>query len=230
MFNFFHIIYTKAVLVVVSIAVAVGLMSVPATFKNEQKTTIQKTPTTTQTIVNTDVPKKETPAIEKPVGSSGGIGGGSVEKNSFTPPQNSVLCNGKYWTTTCPAGQKYYCPAIGDAQCLVEMQPPSLQPQPIPVYQDPLIKIERCKIEAQTNINNFLDVGKAAVNEGFKKCVQDRLGILQQQIGGDIPGVVSSMVDLARSSCQRTADDVLNKLQIQADEIYNQQYLVCLNK
>lgn len=33
--------------------------------------------------------------------------------------QNLLSCNGKNWSP-CPAGQKFYCPATGDAQCLIE--------------------------------------------------------------------------------------------------------------
>jgi hypothetical protein len=43
----------------------------------------------------------------------------SADKNSFNPPANSILCNGKYWTG-CPTGQKFYCPPSGDAQCVTE--------------------------------------------------------------------------------------------------------------
>lgn len=32
--------------------------------------------------------------------------------------QNGTLCNGKYWAA-CPSDQKFYCPASGDAQCLL---------------------------------------------------------------------------------------------------------------
>lgn len=98
--------------------------------------------------------------------------------------------------------------------------------------RDSLIKIEVCKIGAQANINNFLEAGKLAINEGSQKCVQDRLSIIQQQIGGGAisPGVVSSMYSLARSSCQIIVNDALNKLQTQSEEVYNRQYLECLNK
>lgn len=34
-------------------------------------------------------------------------------------PPNTVLCNGKYWTS-CPTGQRFYCPSTGDAQCLID--------------------------------------------------------------------------------------------------------------
>lgn len=33
--------------------------------------------------------------------------------------QNLLSCNGKNWSP-CPVGQKFYCPATGDAQCLIE--------------------------------------------------------------------------------------------------------------
>ncbi|GEM_PF-4015087 len=98
--------------------------------------------------------------------------------------------------------------------------------------QDAQIKIEICKIEAQTSIKNFLEAGKMAANEGFQKCVQNRFATLQQQLGGGgvAPGTIDSMVDLARSSCRNSAQKGLDFLQSKADEMYNQQYLVCLNK
>jgi len=34
-------------------------------------------------------------------------------------PPNTISCNGKYWTS-CPAGQRFYCPSTGDAQCLID--------------------------------------------------------------------------------------------------------------
>lgn len=47
----------------------------------------------------------------------------SSQKSSLSSinnvPLNTVVCNGKYWTT-CDIGQKFYCPEVGDAQCLVE--------------------------------------------------------------------------------------------------------------
>lgn len=151
-----------------------------------------------------------------------------TEEQSYdsNPPLNSVLCNGKYWTPTCPAGQKFYCPSSGDAQCLIEnTQTPT-------TYQDPQIKIEVCKIEAQTSIKNFLEAGKAAANEGFQICVQNRLATIQQQLGGGgvAPGTLGAMADLARSSCKNSAQEGLDFLQSKADEMYNREYLVCLNK
>lgn len=98
--------------------------------------------------------------------------------------------------------------------------------------QDPQIKIEKCKIEARANINNFLEAGKLAVNEGQQNCIQGRIATTQQYLGGgaNSPEIIASMYNLARSSCQGIATDVLNKLQTQSEEIYNQQYLDCLNK
>lgn len=139
--------------------------------------------------------------------------------------QNLLSCNGKNWSP-CPDSQRFYCPTAGDAQCLYEST------QSNSLTQDPQIKIELCKIEAQKNINNFLEAGKLAVKEGQQKCVQDQLSIIQQQIGGgdNSYNVISSMYSLARSYCQRIATDVLDKLQTQSEEIYNQQYFTCLNK
>lgn len=94
------------------------------------------------------------------------------------------------------------------------------------------IKIEVCKIEAQTSIKNFLEAGKLAADEGFQKCVQNRLATLQQGLGGGgvAPGTISSMVDLARSSCKNSAKQGLDFLQSKADEMYNQRYVECLIK
>ncbi len=34
-------------------------------------------------------------------------------------PSSGISCNGKYWTS-CPTGQKFYCPLSGDATCVIE--------------------------------------------------------------------------------------------------------------
>ena len=36
-------------------------------------------------------------------------------------PPNTTLCNGMYWTS-CPIGQKFYCPPTGSAQCIEEQK------------------------------------------------------------------------------------------------------------
>lgn len=137
--------------------------------------------------------------------------------------QNLLSCNGKDWSP-CPAGQNFYCPATGDAQCLIENNQTST------TYQDPQIKIEVCKIEAQTSIKNFLEVGKMAIDEGFQICVQNRFTTLQQQLGWQEFRWQKELVDVARSSCKNSVQQGLDFLQSKADEKYNQQYLACLNK
>ena len=153
-------------------------------------------------------------------------GNQEIQKQVLPPlvaPPNTILCNSKYWTN-CPIGQKFYCPATGDAQCLYENSGPNS------VTENPQIKIEKCKIEAQTNINNFLEAGKAAINEAFTVCVQNRYNELEQQLGGAIPGTLGDMVKVARLACTGSAQDGLNKLEDKADEIYSQQYFECLNR
>lgn len=93
------------------------------------------------------------------------------------------------------------------------------------------IKIEVCKIEAQTSIKNFLEAGKLAADEGFQKCVQDRISAMQGYLSGDAsPAVISSAYNLARSSCNNSAKEGLDFLQSKADEIYNKRYVECLIK
>ena len=97
--------------------------------------------------------------------------------------------------------------------------------------QNAQIKIEICKIEAQTSIKNFLEAGKLAANEGYQKCVQSRIAAMGSlSSGGASPGVLSSMYSLARSSCNNSAKEGFDFLQSKADEMYNQRYVECLNK
>lgn len=92
------------------------------------------------------------------------------------------------------------------------------------------LKIEQCKAQAQLRVDNFLTAGKATINEGFKKCVQSRFDTLQQQLDTPIPGTMGDMIEIARSSCTNSAQEGLNFLETKADEIYNQQYIECLNR
>jgi len=40
-------------------------------------------------------------------------------KQDQLSPAGNILCNGKYWAP-CPSGQRFFCPATGDLQCLEE--------------------------------------------------------------------------------------------------------------
>ena len=127
-----------------------------------------------------------------------------------------------------PRNQTDVSPSGDGGEATTQSQSFSIYPQ----AQDPQIKIEVCKIEAQASIKNFLEVGKMAANEGFQKCVQNRLATLQQQLGGGgvALGTLEAMADLARSSCKNSAQEGLDFLQSKANEIYNRQYLECLNR
>lgn len=65
-----------------------------------------------------------------------------TEEQSYnsSPPLNSVLCNSKYWTPTCPAGQKFYCPATGDAQCIIENTQTSSATSRLKICMEQMIK------------------------------------------------------------------------------------------
>jgi hypothetical protein len=42
-----------------------------------------------------------------------------TNQNTINQPQQAgTLCNGKYWSA-CPTGQTFYCPSVGDAQCIL---------------------------------------------------------------------------------------------------------------
>jgi len=157
MFNLFHTIFVKITVVVTGIFMAVGLMSAPAMPKNEQEITVQETPTTTREIINV---QNINIVEKKPAGSSGSAGGGSASKNVPTPPSNSVLCNGKYWMPTCPSGQKFYCPAAGDAQCIIEnTQTPSAgakdcAQKAIEQYREAQARTEADKKQCEMEYNN----------------------------------------------------------------------------
>ncbi len=101
----------------------------------------------------------------------------------------------------------------------------------IAAEQNALIKIEKCKAETQIIINNFLGAGKLAINEAEEACMSDRMKTIWEFLPvGVSPTVVSSAINLARSSCQKLTNENLNKLQSQTDGVYSQQYLNCLNK
>lgn len=44
---------------------------------------------------------------------------GYVPPKPVTAQQQGIQCNGKSWNN-CPAGQRFYCPATGDAQCIID--------------------------------------------------------------------------------------------------------------
>lgn len=217
MFDFLQIFFVKVTSVIASVIIAVGLVSMP-TIPEEQpkddwRTSVQESIDRTerrQTTINESPDNQQNTDLK-------------VEVSENQSPPNTILCNGKSWSP-CPEGQRSHCPATGDVQCLYENIPRK------PTLEDPLIRVERCKIEAQDNIDNFLEVGKMVTNEAFKQCVQNIYDTLQQELGNAIPGTVGTMVDIARSSCSNSAQEGLDKLQIKADEIYNRQYLECLNK
>lgn len=254
MFEFLSTIFTKITSLVASLIIAVGLVSAPASQpelppqvgaavemkqKAQEFENIKLEAELEQAKVEAAKAKAETEQAQREVeAASRKLAEENLRKQQEEQArqleqqriqqelaqQNTLSCNGKNWLP-CSTGQ-FYCPATGDARCRIENNASS------PVAENPLIKIERCKIEAQKNINNFLEAGKSAISEGSQKCVQDRLSIIQQQMGGGAISydVISSMYSLARSSCQRIAADVFDKLQAQSEEIYNQQYLECLNQ
>jgi hypothetical protein len=69
----------------------------------------------------------------------------------------SLQCNGKAWLA-CPAGQRFYCPASGDPQCIVDEAPVVTIPttkniQPSTEVQKPTSNIEQVKSEPTTSTN-----------------------------------------------------------------------------
>lgn len=52
-----------------------------------------------------------------------------------TAPSTSLQCNGKAWLD-CPTGQRFFCPATGDAQCVID-QVPEVAIQTIDTIQTP---------------------------------------------------------------------------------------------
>jgi len=103
-----------AVILIVSVIFAIGFVVVDIK-QDAQKLEKSKLETKLkQALVEAASAKAEAEKVQREVG-----------EVSFNPPANSVLCNGKYWTPTCPTGQTYYCPPAGDAQCIVENTQPS---------------------------------------------------------------------------------------------------------
>lgn len=142
MFNFLHTIFIKITSVVASVIIAAGLVSVPAP---QQKAplplaTLVETKQDTQELekikleaklnqANAEVEKAQSKAKE----AKRKIAEENLRKQEEEQTrqleqqriqqelaqQNLLSCNGKNWSP-CPAGQRFYCPTTGDAQCIIE--------------------------------------------------------------------------------------------------------------
>ncbi len=105
---------------------------------------------------------------------------------------------------------------------------PTIKPTPTPTVQvDSLIKIEKCKVEARDNMNSFILAGKTAINEAMLARMNSEA--MSIYYSGGIPGTLGTIVSSLRPKYQSLVDQEVAKLQIEADEIYDKEYLDCLN-
>lgn len=89
--------------------------------------------TTSEKIIATTTPKVQKKIIPVPIPSSQNTSNVPVTQTpvvqtlTVTPPPNTTLCNGTYYTP-CVSGQNFVCPASGDGYC----QTPTTQSLPAP--------------------------------------------------------------------------------------------------
>ena len=100
---------------VASIGVVVGLVSTPISpmSQNQPETIVES---------KIEIKKQEEKKLEKPVKILEKKQIKIEETQELVAPPNTILCNGKYWNP-CASGQ-FYCPSIGDAQCLANNNQP----------------------------------------------------------------------------------------------------------
>lgn len=220
MSNFLQTIFTKIVAAISSVFIAAGLISAPAIapehLQSEPQAIVQEAPETEMLneVISTET--SETEDAEK-----------AEEARSQEAQRQKELAAQKAAEEQLKKEQ--------EARALVEQQRLEQERQEvarIEAEQNTLLKIERCKTEARKNITNFLEAGKLAIDEGMAGCVQKQMSSLSGYFDGGAmsPETLSSMGNLARSSCQRIANNALNKLESQSEDIYSRQYLDCLNK
>ena len=117
MFSIFQNIIHKITMAIVTIGVAVGLVSapIPSTLQNQPETIVES---------KMEVKKQEEKKSEKPIKTSEEKQIQIEETQELVAPPNTILCNGKYWNP-CASGQ-FYCPSYGDAQCLAKNNQPQI--------------------------------------------------------------------------------------------------------
>ncbi len=135
----------------------------------------------------------------------------TISPSANIAPPNTISCNGKYWTP-CPAGQRFYCPSTGDAQCLIDNvfnqnnQDNSTQNQQqeeaarqaelqmLQKEQNKTNQVNSLLAEYQQKINE-IDAQILAVNQKYYKDTEN----LRQE-GISASGIAGRKIELAREA------------------------------
>ena len=135
-----------------------------------------------------------------------------------TTPSNTIVCNGKNWTT-CPMGQKFYCPigSNGDAQCLIEDV--SNQNN----SGDSLLKIEKCKAEKDQSRARLETTTQGMVDALTSNYTNLLLASFKQYEGTLMASDFSGLITEYRR--KQTLD-----VMAQYDQMVNDEYIKCINK
>ena len=131
-------------------------------------------------------------------------------------PSNVIVCNGKNWTT-CPSGQKFYCPDTGDAQCLYENIQESNS-----ITENPYLKIEKCKAQRDQSRANLETTAQEMVDALTSNYAKLLLTSFEQYKGTLMASDFNGLI--AEYRRKRTLD-VKDKY----DQMANDEYSKCIN-
>lgn len=132
-----------------------------------------------------------------------------VEKGSY--------CNGKYWSQ-CSVGQKFYCPATGDAKCLIEDKVSDL------VIENPQIKIEKCKAQRDKSMTSYETIIPEMVNLLTQKFSISVIEMLKPKADAGINVLPTMTTILSEYRISKTKE---LKVKFRAEE--DKKYLECLD-
>jgi len=134
------------------------------------------------------------------------------------PPPNSILCNGKYWSS-CPDGQIFYCPSTtGNPQCIAENTQ---------TYIDSLSGLQKMR-DCMKSATERYQEAKALAEADEKKCKEEGHDPMICFIRGTAPSIASyysSCLGVSRISENESkyylppSSYDLDKLQRQLDEL-----------
>ncbi len=150
-----------------------------------------------------------------------------VPKPTNIAPPNFISCNGKYWTF-CPAGQRFYCPSTGDAQCLIDNvsnqnnQDNSTQNQ----YQEEAVR--QAEQNKTNQINSLLDEYQQKINEidaqilAIKEQYYKEVELIKQQ------PIAMPFIDGQINKITNDTNSKIQKLQLEQESL-RLQYLNKIN-
>lgn len=139
-----------------------------------------------------------------------------------TPPA-TTLCNGRYWNQ-CPTGQKFYCPATGDAKCLAEDKASNL------VIENPQIKIEKCKAERDSGRVKMMEESRKLVEEGLREFQDQLLQLVYERYPAGATTASDIMDTFVTPQIKAKREKDMQTMTTGVDKYLNDEYIKCLNK